>query len=87
MCITTLFFFFLFVSTIHSQTNDDNFNTTTINDSNTYKIGVVQDKFLKYVPQDLEIYNGCAYFADWVNRQGGLRYLIKDFYYYLKNRI
>lgn len=42
----------------------------------TFKIGLVRDRFLKYSPQDTEIYNGAQYFANWVNSRGGLAYLL-----------
>lgn len=38
----------------------------------TYKIGVVKDRYLKYKIQDEEIFNGTVYFANWVNKNGGL---------------
>jgi hypothetical protein len=50
------------------------------NAQETFKIGMVNDQFLKYAQQDNQIYNGTMWWANWVNKQGGLMYLI----FYLK---
>lgn len=49
----------------------------------TFKIGLVRDKFLKYSPQDTEIWQGARYFAYWMNARGGLAYLFFIIFFYL----
>jgi hypothetical protein len=53
----------------------------TTETSTTFKVGLVCDKFLKYAEQDILIYNGTLWWANWVNSRGGLVYL------FFKNKI
>lgn len=62
-----ILFCILFISTVCSQ---------EVVEGPPYLIGVVKNRFLKYKIQDEEIYNGTLYFANWVNKQGGLKYLL-----------